>query len=80
MNVTEWADTYGIHHQRILWSSFRNWPEWDLFLFVQKTQPNTPLLEISFPTKIRECFFNFLGLALISNASRNGRLVETAYI
>ena len=57
-----------------------SWPDWSLFLFVQKTQPNTPLLEISFPTKIRECFFNFLGLALISNASRNGRLVETAYI
>ena len=57
-----------------------SWPEWGLFLFVQKTQPNTPFLEISFLTKIRECFFNFLGLALISNASRNGRLVETAYI
>ena len=23
MSVAEWVDTYGIHHQRILWSSHR---------------------------------------------------------
>ena len=23
MSVAEWADTYGIHHWRILWSSYR---------------------------------------------------------
>ena len=34
-----------------------------LFLFAQKTQPETqPGLEISFQTKLRECFSDFLGL------------------
>ena len=34
-----------------------------LFLFAQKTQPETqPDLQISFQTKLRECFSNFLGL------------------
>ena len=36
-----------------------------LFIFIcAKTQPKTqPGLEISFQTKLRECFSNFLGLA-----------------
>ena len=41
-----------------------------LFVFIcAQTQPKTqPGLEISFQTKLRECFSNFLGLAKVSQA------------
>ena len=29
MGVAEWTVTYGIHHRRVLWSSYKSWSEWD---------------------------------------------------